>query len=236
MTEHNERVRPRYEEGADDHRSWPSYGSTIGPLAKTPTWSEQQVSDASDARAQEPRPTVWSAAASVVNSDGVGDQIPREGSPGPVSEIGSDQSPAEETAAEAVVARLAAVEIPTWSEQQVSDASDARAQEPRPTVWSAPASVVGSNGVGEQIPSEESPGPVSEIGSDQSRVEGTTADVDSVPLRDRAPLNTQRRGGWRSVDDLRLARRSRGRRLALCLGAVVGLVVLLTGRGTRRSV
>jgi hypothetical protein len=236
MTEHNERVRPCGDEGADDHRSWPSYGSTIGLSSKTPTWAEQQVSDASDAPPQEGRPTVWSAAASVVDWSGAGDQIPSEESPRPVPEIGPDHSPVMDTAVEAVVERLEAVESPTWAEQQVSDASDAPPQEGRPSVWSARVSVVDWNGPGDQIPSEESPRPVPEIGCDHSRVEGTIANVDSVSSRDHARLDTQHRGGRRSVDELRLAHRSRGRRLALCLVVVIGLVVLFTGRGIRRSV
>ena len=110
------------------------------------------------------------------------------------------------------------------------------ANQPRQAVWSARASVVESNGVDDQIPTEASTPPASEIGSDQSPIEDTTANADSVPWRDDAQLNTHLHDRWRSVGDLRVARRSRSRRLGLCLAAVIGLVVVLTGRGVRRSV
>jgi hypothetical protein len=82
-------------------------------------------------------------------------------------------------------------------ELQVSGASDVRPQELRQGVWSARASVVESNGVDDQIPNEASPPPASEIGSDQSPIEDTTTNVDSVPWRDDAQLTTHLTAGDR---------------------------------------
>ena len=142
-------------------------------------------------------------------------------------------------------------EMPTRTEWQDRDASDAIAQGPREAVWSGQGlSAVESNGVGDHIPGETSAASVSEIESDRPPAEDATAEgpaedntaesasesvlVDPVPLRDDAQPGMQHDRS-RSVVGLWIARRSRSQRVAfLCLAAVIGLVVVLTSRDLRR--
>ena len=125
--------------------------------------------------------------------------------------------------------------MPTWAEQPAVEASHETAEEPRQAQWSPRASVVESNGVGEEILNQASPPSGSETSSDQSAAEDTIANVGWVPLRDHAQAGPQQRDGRRSVDDIRPGRSSRRRWVTfVSLSAVIGLVVSLSRRGIRR--
>ena len=129
---------------------------------------------------------------------------------------------------------LKAIEIPTRAEREASDVSHEVAQEPREAVPSAQTPAAESNGVCDEIPGEASAAPVSEIDSDQSETEDTTANLDPVPPRHEAQPGAQHDGS-RSVVGLWLEHRSRRQRVAfVCLVAFIGLVGVLTGRGLRR--
>jgi hypothetical protein len=125
-------------------------------------------------------------------------------------------------------------EIPTRAEREASDVSHEVAQEPREAVPSAQTSAAESNGVCDEIPGEASAAPVSEIDSDQSEAEDTTANLDPVPPRHETQPGAQHDGSP-SVVGLWLEHRSRRQRVAfVCLVAFIGLVGVLTGRGLRR--
>jgi hypothetical protein len=108
------------------------------------------------------------------------------------------------------------------------------AQEPLEALGSGQASAVESNGVGDQVPDQTVPAPVAGIDPDRPAAEDTTANVDLIPPRYDAQPGAQH-DSRRSVVGLWFARRSRSQRVALvCLVAVIGLVVVLTGRDPRR--
>jgi hypothetical protein len=235
MTEHSERAWPRLEEGSDDQRFRPSDGSSNGSLSEVPRWGEQPAGDVCHEAGQEPRQAQGSPDASVVESNGVGSEIPSQASTVPVSEIRFDQLQAEDAAGEVVAARFEAGEIPTWAHQPAGDACHEAGQEPRKAQGSPDASVVESNGVGKR---DSQPGVrlhVSETGPDQSPAPAAVTHVGWVPPRAHAHPGTQQQEGWRSVDDPKGGRRSSSRRMTfVCICVVVGLVVVVSRRGGRR--
>jgi hypothetical protein len=194
--------------------------------------------DVSHEIGQEDREALWTGEATGVESNGVDDQIPAETSTAPTSELDSDRSPAQDTAAQTMTPPLTATVVPSRAEQQPIDVSDHIGQEPQEAPWSGEATGVESNGVDDQIPAETSTAPTSELDSDRGPAEdtGTTTNVDPLPFGKHAEPGAKR-GGSRSIVGAWISRESTSRRLALlCLVGVIGLVAVLTGRAVRRYV
>jgi hypothetical protein len=208
----------------------------LDSLSDTPVLAENEGGDASHGIGQVTREAVWSEDAAGVESNGAGDQVRGDKLTAPMYEIDSDRGSAEGTLADAVTVPLKAPPVMSPAEQQPTDVGHENGQEPREALPAEDASGVESSGADDQIPGEASTAPIYEIDSDRGSAEDTSANADPASLRDRDQDGAQRNGP-RSFVRAWMARGSRSQRLALvCLVAVIGLVVVLTGRDVRRYI